>query len=248
MAEGYIKLHRKICDNPLFKEKRKFSKFEAWIDIILSASHCDNEFMLGFEPIKLKRGEYITSEVKLAKKWSWHRETVRRFLELLADKEMLVKNSTTKYTRLTVVNYGIYQDNHTAKRTSRRQQDDSEPTQSINDKNDNNDNKKDLREITPNEKLNQALIDFKEMRIKKRSPMTDRAIELLLSNLNKMAGTDEEKIAILEQSITNSWTSVYPLKDQKGGQASGYNSNPKQDTAKPSKYQQFIRKSGKEVQ
>jgi hypothetical protein len=56
--------------------------------------------------------------------------------------------------------------------------------------------------------------------------ITVRAIELLLGKLSNMADTDEEKIALLEQSTANSWLSVYPLKQdkqpqQRGGQANG---------------------------
>jgi hypothetical protein len=43
--------------------------------------------------------------------------------------------------------------------------------------------------------------------------MTDKAVSLLLINLEKLApGDDETKIAILEQSILNGWKSVYALK------------------------------------
>ena len=58
-----------------------------------------------------------------------------------------------------------------------------------------------------------AIDDFKEFRKKIKSPMTDKAVELLHSNLNKLAADDETKIAILNQSIVNGWKSVYALKN-----------------------------------
>lgn len=46
-----------------------------------------------------------------------------------------------------------------------------------------------------------------------RSPMTDRAKELLLSKLNELSGGDDfMKIHLLEQSIERGWKTVYPLK------------------------------------
>lgn len=60
-----------------------------------------------------------------------------------------------------------------------------------------------------------ALEEFKEMRKKIKSPMTERAVSLLLSQLDKLASTDEEKILVINQSIMNGWKSVYPLKEQK---------------------------------
>lgn len=54
---------------------------------------------------------------------------------------------------------------------------------------------------------------FVEMRKKIKKPMTDKAKELILAKLNKMASSESEKIAILNQSIMNSWQGVFPLKD-----------------------------------
>ena len=54
--------------------------------------------------------------------------------------------------------------------------------------------------------LDAALNDFAEMRKKMRKPLTDRALALTLSELEKLApGDDEKKIAILNQSIQRGW-------------------------------------------
>jgi len=42
---GYIKLWRKIWNDKLFKQKRKFSRFEAWIDMIMLAAGKDKEII-----------------------------------------------------------------------------------------------------------------------------------------------------------------------------------------------------------
>ena len=53
------------------------------------------------------------------------------------------------------------------------------------------------------------------MRKKMRKPLTDRALALTLSELEKLApGDDEKKIAILNQSIQRGWQGVFPLKDE----------------------------------
>lgn len=63
--------------------------------------------------------------------------------------------------------------------------------------------------------LVKAFRDFKEMRVKKRAPLTPRAAELIHMELKKLAGDDELlKIAILEQSTLSSWSDVFPLKDK----------------------------------
>ena len=63
--------------------------------------------------------------------------------------------------------------------------------------------------------LDLALNDFAEMRKKMRKPLTDRALALTRSELEKLApGDDEKKIAILNQSIQRGWQGVFPLKDE----------------------------------
>ena len=63
--------------------------------------------------------------------------------------------------------------------------------------------------------LDAALNDFAEMRKKMRKPLTDRALALTLSELEKLApGDDEKKVAILNQSIQRGWQGVFPLKDE----------------------------------
>ena len=67
----------------------------------------------------------------------------------------------------------------------------------------------------PNDiELNQAFTDYVDMRKKIKAPMTDRAIELAIKKLEKLSNGDNEKaIAILEQSVMNSWKGLFELKN-----------------------------------
>lgn len=67
---------------------------------------------------------------------------------------------------------------------------------------------------TTNENLIEALSAFVEMRVSIKKKPTERAMTMILSKLNKLAHSDEEKILILEQSILKNWTDVYELKNQ----------------------------------
>lgn len=67
-----------------------------------------------------------------------------------------------------------------------------------------------------NEELNEAIINFIQMRKQIKKPMTDRAVELMISKLNKLAGPDDDMaIKILEKSTMNCWTDIYPLDTKK---------------------------------
>lgn len=70
-----------------------------------------------------------------------------------------------------------------------------------------------VSEYTSNEELKTTIYDFIKMRKLIKSPLTDRALKNVLSKLDGMESTDERKILVLEQSITNSWRGVFPLKD-----------------------------------
>lgn len=64
--------------------------------------------------------------------------------------------------------------------------------------------------------LNQAFIDYVEMRKKIKKPLaTERAIKLAMNNLQKLSeGDNDVAIKILEQSIVGSWQGLYPLKNE----------------------------------
>ena len=67
----------------------------------------------------------------------------------------------------------------------------------------------------PRGELDAAMDDFSEFRKRIRKPLTDRARELTLAELEKLApGDEKKKIAILNQSIQRGWQGVFPLKTE----------------------------------
>lgn len=127
-AEGWIKLHRKITENELFLEKRVFSKFEAWIDLLLTANHETKYIMHGNRKIKVNRGQLITSELKLMKKWGWSKTKLRNFIFLLENEKMIKKISDKKKTTITICNYSLYQDTENQQKTTKKPLKDHEKT------------------------------------------------------------------------------------------------------------------------
>lgn len=107
--EGWISLYRKIQEHWLWTKRRKFSQFEAWISLLFKANFKDTKIMLGDTLVDIKKGSFITSEVKLAEEWKWDRSTVRKFLKTLEEQKMIQKNSTSKYTSITIENWELYQ-------------------------------------------------------------------------------------------------------------------------------------------
>lgn len=231
MSEGWISIHRKIRDNYLFKEKRVFSKFEAWIDLLLEVNHQDNKFILGNELVEVKKGSTITSIRQLCEKWGWSNTKVKKFFELLEQDEMITYKSDAKKTLVSIVNYAFYQ----PKEKEKRHENDTETTRSNhendtkttrkhtnnnvnNDNNENNEKKENNKEKyiyvfnNPATDFEKAFTDFENFRIEMGKPMTDKAKKLTLDKLDKLAKTDAEKIEILNQSIMLNWSGVFEIK------------------------------------
>jgi DNA-binding transcriptional regulator YhcF (GntR family) len=89
--------------------------------------------------------------------------------------------------------------------------------------NNNNDIKKErktsfddaISEYTSNDELKETIVDFIKMRKLIKAPMTDRALKGIFKELDKLGHSDEEKIAILEQSIERSWRGVFAISKPK---------------------------------
>ncbi len=113
MDRGWIKLYRKIQDNPLW-ECKPYDKARAWIDIMLMANHSDKDRLVGSQTENVKRGCLIVSEKKLMERWGWSKNKVRGFLNYLERENMIEKNTSQKRTGINLVNYSVYQDTQTA--------------------------------------------------------------------------------------------------------------------------------------
>ena len=118
---GWIKIHRCISNNWLYTEKRCFSRFEAWIDILMTVNFADAQVLIKGKLYQVKRGQSILSMDSWANRWNWDKSKVRRFFELLKKDSMITINTDTITTQLTVCNYESYQDEqHTDKPQTKR--------------------------------------------------------------------------------------------------------------------------------
>lgn len=126
---GWIKIHRSITNHWLYTEKRVFSKFEAWNDILLTVNYIDAKTIIKGTLYEVKRGQSILSLESWAKRWNWDKSKVRRFLNSLQVDDMLVIKSDTITTRLTVCNYESYQGERNADETQMKRKRNADETQ-----------------------------------------------------------------------------------------------------------------------
>lgn len=73
----------------------------------------------------------------------------------------------------------------------------------------------------PDTKLNEVIIKYIEYRKSIGKKMSDYSIQLMLKKLENLSSNNDEKIQILEQSIMNGWTGIFPIKDETGNRSYG---------------------------
>ena len=118
---GFFKIERDFLGSPFWLSE-EFTKPQAWIDLIGLANYADKTKYYKGTFQKVKRGQIVTSQQALANRWKWSRHRVSDFLRTLEAAEMVTTERTTDGTLLTVVNYGFYQSDGSAKgpRTGQR--------------------------------------------------------------------------------------------------------------------------------
>ncbi len=111
-SDGWIKLFRQMQSHPLWTD-HKFSPGQAWVDLLLFASHKTHNVPLSDKVINVERGQVLTSQVKLARRWKWDRKTVARFLRGLEGAQMCRILRTIRgdigYTLISINNFETYQ-------------------------------------------------------------------------------------------------------------------------------------------
>ena len=90
MVQGWISLYRKIRESEIWCGKEPFDKRSAWIDLLLSANHEDKNIIFGSTVTPIKKGSFITSELKLSERWKWSRHKVDDYLKLLKKLNMIL--------------------------------------------------------------------------------------------------------------------------------------------------------------
>ena len=231
MKQGWIKIHRKLLECDIWDYDEPYTRRDAWIELLLLANHSDKDIIFDGHKTVVKRGQYLTSVRKLATRWQWGKDKTLSFLRLLEECGMIIKESDSRRTLLTIVNYEVYQAKDDDDQTVTRQLTDSEQTVSRhspatnknvkneknekNEKNDKNNTPYNPPRYYPNdETLDKAFADYVAMRKQLKKPMGERAITLAKNELQRLAGSDNDlAVKIIEQSILKSWLSFYPLKE-----------------------------------
>ena len=213
MERGWIKIYRKIQDNPLWNEK-PFSRGQAWVDLILLANHKDGYIRKRGVKVDIKKGQLGWSIKGIADRWGWSQGKVKRFLKELKNEEQIEEQNNSLTSLITITNYLNHQSSReqNGEQTESRRRADGEQTETNKnvkkEKNVKNDKNKDIW-ILPEGIKSDVWQEYEDHRKATKKPLTDAArtknANILLNNLS-----DQQEI--VDTAIKSGWAGLFPLK------------------------------------
>lgn len=107
MDNGWIKLHRKLLNNPIAK---KPTWAWLWVVLLLLANHEDeHSFIWNEQRINLEKGQFVTGRKKLREISGIPETTIERILNYLETGHQIGQQKTTKYRLITILKWKSYQ-------------------------------------------------------------------------------------------------------------------------------------------
>ena len=213
--KGWISIHRKLLKHWLWQDK-PFSQGQAWIDILLECNHEENEVVIKNTVFICKRSESLNSLQTWSKRFGWNVSATRRFIKKLEKANTIRIANESLTTRLTVCNYDTYQIKRIADESQMNRKRIASESQV------NTNNKKTSKQVNKelygelsyfeDSDFQEVWREFLEVRRKRKTTTSDRAMKKIVNDLLKFAQNKEEAIEIVANSATSGYPNLYPLK------------------------------------
>lgn len=110
--EGWIKLHRKILENPIVCKDAE--TMAIWIYLLLNATHKEIPAVFKGEKIVLQPGQLITGRKSIAKKLDVTESKVQRVLKCYENEHQIEQRVSNANRLITIIKWNEYQDNEHA--------------------------------------------------------------------------------------------------------------------------------------
>lgn len=214
---GYFKLHRELFEKPIWTESTLEQRM-VLITLLSMASYKKNTWVWRGNTYEIEPGQFITSLASIQEKCGNRVSTsrIRTSIEKFENLDFLTNKSTKQGRLITIVNWGLYQSDEEKSQRKSQTTPKNVAKEIATIKNKTLKNYKRFKNktcFTENVELNDAIHDLIEARKLLKKAPTERAIELLLIKLNKLSTDPTEQVAIVNQSILNGWSGVFPLKN-----------------------------------
>lgn len=105
--EGWIKLHRKILENPIVCKDA--DHLAVWVYLLLHATHVERQVLFNGQKITLRPGQLITGRKKIADELSVDASKVKRIIDKFKSDQQIDQQGTNKGSLITVLNWEDYQ-------------------------------------------------------------------------------------------------------------------------------------------
>lgn len=211
---GWIKLHRSLKEWEWYDDINVKVTF---IHILLSANHKEGSW----RGHKIDRGQMWTSISHLSEEIGITEKQIRNALKKLEKTNEILTKGASKGTMITVCKYDSYQDEENQMGEQGASKGRAKGEQGATNKN--KENNKEGKEKKPkgiyddvyfeNKEVNDLFVEHLKIRTKIKAVNSDKAVKALISKLRIIAPDKDDAIAVINNSIVNSWKSYFPLKN-----------------------------------
>ncbi len=204
--EGWIKLHRKLLDNPIIVKDSDY--LSVWIYVLLNATHKEYDTLFQGKRITLKKGQLITGRKSISEKLKINESKVQRILKTLENEQQIKQQKGNKNRLITILSWDKYQqDEHQTEQQVNNNRTTSEQQVNTNKNEKNIKNDKNVTTIVGDSCVDglQEIIDFYDENI---GMITPHGIEVL-SDYEKELGKDIVIFAMKKAVEANIRTIAY---------------------------------------
>lgn len=105
--DGYIKLHRKLLENPIVCKDSDY--LSVWIYLLLQATHKNRDALFGKERITLNAGQLITGRKKIATELKISESKVQRILKCFESEQQIEQRTNSQCRLISICSWNKYQ-------------------------------------------------------------------------------------------------------------------------------------------
>ena len=211
--EGFIYLHRKMLDWEWYDDNNTKILF---LHCLLKANWKPGSW----HGIKYDQGQFITSLQTLAVETHLTVKQVRVALDHLKATNEVADQRQGNCRIITVNNWSSYQQKGKPSGKPKANLGQTKgklgaTDEEYKEREEGKEGKENNKYYPADELLNTAFADYVSMRKQMKKPMTEKAIELAKKKLSSLSGgNNDDAIAILNQSVMNSWQGLFPLNNK----------------------------------
>ena len=105
--EGWIKLHRKLLDNPIVCKDA--DHLAVWIYLLLNATHKEIKASFDGRIILLQKGQLITGRKSIAEQLNINESKVQRILSCFKSEHLVEQQTSSRNRLISIVKWNEYQ-------------------------------------------------------------------------------------------------------------------------------------------